>query len=352
MKFIDETKISVKAGHGGAGAAHFRREKYVPYGGPDGGNGGRGGSVIAIADRRKRTLLDLQMKPLWHAEAKADAGEGSLKDGKAGEDLFIHVPIGTEILNAKNGELVADLSTEGMEFVIAQGGKGGKGNNYFKSATNRTPRNFQPGLPGDEGEFILSLKLVADVGIIGFPNAGKSTFISRTSAATPKIADYPFTTLTPNLGVIKYGNSQFVAADIPGLIEGAHEGKGLGIEFLKHVERTSVLAHLIDPLRYDDEGNQVPIQKAFERINNELAKYSEELSKKPQVVAITKMDSISDRDNLKLVTGYFKSQNIPCFLISSASGEGLNEFISALGEKVNTIRELLEPAKPIQASNW
>ena len=351
MKFIDETKISVKAGHGGAGASHFRREKYVPYGGPDGGNGGRGGSVIARANSRKRTLLDLQMKPLWHADA-GKPGEGSLKDGKAGEDLYIHVPIGTEILNAESGELAADLSVENMEFVIAQGGKGGKGNNHFKSATNRAPRDFQPGLPGEEGEFILSLKLVADVGIIGFPNAGKSTFISRTSAATPKIADYPFTTLTPNLGVIKHGNSQFVAADIPGLIEGAHEGKGLGIEFLKHVERTSVLAHLIDPLRYDDEGNQVPIQKAFERINNELARYSEELAKKPQIVAITKMDSISDREELKLATDYFKNKGIPCFLISSASGEGLNEFTSALGDKVKSIRELIEPVSLEKASNW
>ncbi|MCB0317778.1 MAG: GTPase ObgE [Bdellovibrionales bacterium] len=351
MKFVDECKIYVRAGHGGPGACHFRREKYVPYGGPDGGNGGNGGSVILKASTRKKTLLDFQMKPSWEANDGAP-GQGSLKDGKAGEHLYIELPVGTEILNAKTKELVADLAEDNSEFILAAGGKGGKGNTFYKTATNRAPRKFQPGLPGEEGEYVLSLKLVADVGIIGFPNAGKSTFISRVSAARPKVADYPFTTLTPNLGVISHNNYQFVAADIPGLIEGAHEGKGLGTTFLKHVERTQTLAHLIDPLRIDDNGELVPIQKTFEQINNELKKYSEELAKKSQIVAITKIDSIADRDQLRLSIDYFKNKGIPCYQISSSSGEGLNEFLTALSLEVKKNKKLSEPISLELSSNF
>ncbi|MBX7145497.1 MAG: GTPase ObgE [Oligoflexia bacterium] len=335
MKFIDEAEIDVQAGDGGSGCKHFRREKFVPLGGPDGGNGGRGGSVIFVADQNKHTLLDFHYQALLEAES-GKAGQGSGKDGRAGEDLLVHVPVGTQVLKVGSRELVADLFENGQQAVIAKGGRGGKGNAYFKSATNRTPEHFQPGEPGARGTFILSLKLVADVGLVGFPNAGKSTLISRISAARPKIADYPFTTLTPNLGVVQAkGGRNFVVADIPGLIPGAHEGKGLGIKFLKHVERTRLIAHLVDPLQLKDDGTPLAPNSAYDTINRELKLYSEELSKKPQVIVLTKADSIADRAELEKTRAALSTKyKCPCCIISSVSGEGIPELIELLSAQV------------------
>jgi len=330
MKFVDEAKIEIRAGKGGAGSVHFRREKFIPEGGPDGGNGGAGGSVILIADRNVHTLLDFHFQPKWEAES-GQKGGGAGKDGKGGEDLTIKLPLGTQIYKQPDNILVADLREEGQTFVICKGGRGGKGNNFFKTATNRAPRHAQPGEPGEEGEFTLSLKLVADVGLIGFPNAGKSTLISRISSARPKIADYPFTTLSPNLGVAKtISGGSLVVADIPGLIPGAHEGKGLGIQFLKHIERTKVLAHLIDPFQRDDSGEPISPQKSFELINIELNSFSELLAKKTQVVVITKADALADRSEIEGIKKSFEADGYKCFIISSVAGDGLSGLLSYL----------------------
>ena len=333
MKFVDEAIIEVKAGDGGAGSRHFRREKFVPFGGPDGGNGGNGGSVTLVADPNKHTLLDFKYQPIWKAE-NGNPGAGSLKDGKRGEDLIILVPVGTQAYLADSEEPLCDLTSEGERFTIAKGGRGGKGNSFFKSPTNQAPEHAQPGEEGEEGAFRLSLKLVADVGLIGFPNAGKSTLISRISAAKPKIADYPFTTLTPNLGVARTkGGRNFVVADIPGLIPGAHEGKGLGAQFLKHVERTRVLAHLIDPYQLNDDGELLGIENSFETINNELNNFSELLAGKEQVVVITKMDAITDEKELDKAMTKFRDQGLEVHAISSVSGQGIDELKEALAAK-------------------
>lgn len=332
MKFVDEAIIEVKAGNGGAGSRHFRREKFVPLGGPDGGNGGSGGSVIFVADRNKHTLLDFQFTPVLKAK-DGEPGGGSQKDGKSGDDLLVPVPIGTQVLKADSDEIVADLETEGEQFIVAQGGRGGKGNAFFKSPTNQAPDHAQPGEEGLAGSFKLSLKLVADVGLIGFPNAGKSTLISRISAARPKIADYPFTTLVPNLGVVAAkGKRSFVVADIPGLIPGAHQGRGLGIKFLKHIERTKVLAHLIDPQQLDDNGEPMSPVTTFDIINTELQSYSELLAKKPQLIVLTKIDAISDRKDLEQQKKELEKKGYPVRTISSVSGEGIEELIEELAK--------------------
>lgn len=332
MKFIDEATVQVKAGDGGPGAAHFRREKFVPFGGPDGGNGGSGGSIVLVADRNKHTLLDFQFRPTWEAQ-NGGAGGSARKDGKSGEDLVIAVPIGTQVLNPDTRELIADLSTDQQRYVLAAGGRGGKGNAFFKSATNRSPTHAQPGEAGKFGTFLLSLKLVADIGIVGFPNAGKSTFISRISAARPKIADYPFTTLTPNLGVVQLvGGRSLVVADIPGLIPGASAGKGLGIKFLKHVERTRVLLHLIDPLQLDDNGEPISIKQSFEIMRSELAAYSKEMLEKRFLVAISKADTNPEPKAVKEARDYFAKEKIECHLISSVTGQGIDNLVSRLGE--------------------
>ena len=328
MKFIDEAEIKVKAGDGGAGFSHFRREKYVPLGGPDGGNGGNGGSIILIADRNKHTLIDFKFKPIWIAES-GNAGEKRLKEGKSGDNLTIHVPIGTQVLNQK-GELIKDLEQDGQEFILAQGGRGGKGNAHFKSATNRSPEKKQPGTPGEEGTFTLSLKLVADVGLIGFPNAGKSTLISTISSARPKIADYPFTTITPNLGVVKANDKSFVIADIPGLIPGAHTGKGLGTQFLKHVERTKILVHLIDPMHIDEKGNIVDPLQSCKLLNKELKNFSDNLAEKKQIIALTKMDSFQDTEKLDSWIDELKKTYLDCICISSVDNTGIKELINKL----------------------
>lgn len=325
----------MQAGKGGRGASSFRREKFVPFGGPNGGNGGRGGSIILEADTGKNTLIDFHYKPRWKAK-NGGAGDTNLKDGKDADDVVLAVPVGTQIIDDETGNLVCDLDVEGQRHVLSKGGRGGKGNAHFKSATNRAPTKYQPGEEGEEGAYLLSLKLIADIGLVGFPNAGKSTLISIVSAVRPKIADYPFTTLEPNLGVVDYkGAKSFVIADIPGLIPGAHEGKGLGIKFLKHIERTKIILHLIDPNQLDDDGEPINPKDSFEMINTELASFSELLSAKQQIAVITKIDTLENREKIKRWEEDFAKLETPLFAISSVTREGLEEllkYIAALDE--------------------
>jgi len=340
MKFVDEAVIKVQAGNGGPGCKHFHREKFVPLGGPDGGNGGNGGSIILLADRNKNTLLDFHFQPKFKAQ-NGKKGEPAGRDGKSGEDLIIRVPVGTQVFKEPadrppSGTPLADLCREGETCILAKGGRGGKGNAFFKSATNRTPEQHQPGEKGESGTFRLSLKLVADVGLIGLPNAGKSTLISRISAARPKIADYPFTTLSPNLGVaVAPGGRSFVVADIPGLIPGAHLGKGLGIRFLKHIERTKVLAHLIDPTQVDEKGKPLQVEQAFAQINEELKSFSSELLNRPQIVVLTKLDLIPTGESNEEVLRNFRRQGYTALAISSVTGQGLPELLNALAEAIS-----------------
>jgi GTP-binding protein len=344
MKFIDEAVIHVQAGKGGAGSRHFRREKFVPLGGPDGGNGGRGGSVILRADANVHTLLDFKFQAEWKADDGA-AGAGSQKDGKAGSDVVINLPVGTQVFAAdpetqEPADLVFDLDRADREFIIAKGGRGGKGNAFFKSATNQAPEYSQPGEEGDQGTYLLSLKLVADVGLLGFPNAGKSTLISRISAAKPKIADYPFTTLVPNLGVVQAkGRRNFVVADIPGLIPGASEGKGLGIRFLKHVERTKVIAHLLDLAQLDESGEEADLEKLFDSINFELANFSDELAQREQIVVLSKLDAVSSEDRVNHYRKIFEGRGLQVAVISSVTGKGIPELIEVLAERVERGRQ-------------
>src|SRR5881409_3376685 len=293
--FVDEVRIFVRSGRGGDGVCSFRREKYVPRGGPDGGDGGNGGNVIVVASGRLTTLLDLRYQQ--HYEAKpGNPGEGSNRHGRTAPDVIIHVPVGTVITDEATGETLADLTADGQSRVVARGGRGGRGNANFATSTNRIPTRTEPGTPGEERWLHLELKLLADVGLVGFPNAGKSTLIAAISAARPKIADYPFTTLTPNLGVADLGQFRtLVVADIPGLIEGAHEGHGLGIKFLRHVERTSLLIHLVDPT--ENEGRD-PFHD-WQVINSELREYRAALEEKPQIVAVTKMDTHPDPERYR-----------------------------------------------------
>ena len=323
MKFIDEATIYVRAGNGGKGASHFRREKFVPLGGPDGGDGGKGGDVVLIADRNKHTLLDFRFMAKCEAKNGEDGGTNR-RTGKNGEDLIIKVPIGTEIIRISDDTLIADLAEDEKTFVVAKGGRGGKGNTFFKSSTNRAPVKAQDGEEGEELDIKLSLKLVADVGLIGFPNAGKSTLISKVTEAKPKIADYPFTTLVPNLGVVKVGDIDFVMADIPGLIEDASEGKGLGVTFLKHVERCKVLMHLIDVSLCNSKED---IIDAFTKINNELKKFSSYLAKKEQLIVFSKMDIIGENDFINEAKKYFEDKEYKVCMISSATGQGVKELL-------------------------
>lgn len=339
MKFIDEATITVQAGKGGAGSRHFRREKFVPLGGPDGGNGGRGGSVVLRADAGVHTLLDFKFQSEWKAQ-DGQGGAGSQKDGRAGDDIVIRLPVGTQIFavdpqDGSVGALVVDLDVVDREFTLAQGGRGGKGNAFFKSATNQAPEYAQPGEPGQEGCYLLSLKLVADVGLVGLPNAGKSTLISRISAARPKIADYPFTTLVPNLGVVQAkGGRTFVVADIPGLIPGASEGRGLGIRFLKHVERTKVLVHLLDLTQLTDAGELADLEQVYESISHELDCFSPELAKKPQLVVLTKADAVSDQERIDHYRDLFVARGHEVRVVSSVSGRGIPELIELVARRV------------------
>lgn len=323
MKFVDEAHIQIKAGNGGNGCVSFRREKYVPKGGPDGGDGGSGGSVWLVADEGLNTLVDFRHQHHFRAERGQD-GMGSDRYGKGGEDFMVRVPVGTMVTNVETDEVIGDLTVHGERLKVAQGGKGGLGNIHFKSSVNRAPRRTTPGTPGEERELRLELKLLADVGLLGFPNAGKSTFIRAVSAATPRVADYPFTTLHPNLGVVRSGpDSSFVIADIPGLIEGAADGAGLGIRFLKHVARTSLLLHLVDVAPVDGGD---PVEQV-QAITRELEQYDAELLARPRWLVFNKSDMLDPDTQDEVVADMLKRLDwqAPWFLISAGLREGTRE---------------------------
>ena len=326
--FTDYAKIIIKSGDGGNGAVSFRREKYVAAGGPDGGDGGRGGSIYFIVDPDSNTLVDFRFKKKFKAE-NGKNGEGARRYGKSGEDLYVKVPIGTLIKDAETGKIIADLSHKGQKDLILSGGRGGKGNSHFATSTRQAPRFSQDGEKGIEKEVILELKLLADVGLIGFPNVGKSTFLSKTTSATPKIADYHFTTLEPNLGVVKndYGES-FVIADIPGIIEGASNGTGLGLQFLRHIERTRLLLHVIDVSGIEGRN---PVDD-FKTINEELKSYSEKLSKRKQIIVANKIDSMQDENLYNDLEKLAKENNMEIFKISAVTGEGISELLKRVSQ--------------------
>jgi GTPase len=328
--FIDEVRIKVKAGDGGNGCVAFRREKYVPHGGPSGGDGGRGGNVILVANANYNTLLHFRFNPEHNAE-RGRHGEGSNRTGRMGGDVELAVPVGTIVFDADTGEQLVDFTEAGQRFTVAKGGRGGRGNARFASATHQTPTEHEDGRPGQELRLRLELKLLADAGLVGFPNAGKSTLISRISAARPKIADYPFTTLEPNLGVVSAGEySSYVVADIPGLIEGAHLGHGLGIQFLRHIERTRLLVHLVD---VSEMSGRDPVED-FHVIMSELGRYSEELAAKPMFVAASKIDVAQDPARIDAVRLLAEERNLPFFEISAVTGQGLDELKRAMAELV------------------
>ncbi len=331
-QFIDRAKIFVQGGHGGNGCVAFRREKFVPKGGPSGGSGGKGGDVILEADRNVHTLLDFKYKRHYKAE-RGRHGEGNKRTGRSGKDLIIKVPVGTVVKDAETGEILGDLTEHGQRLIVAKGGRGGRGNAEFATPTRQAPDFAEPGEPGEERWIELELKLLADVGLVGFPNAGKSTFLSRISAAKPEIADYPFTTLRPILGVTEVDGYSFVVADIPGLIEGAHKGKGLGHEFLRHVERTKLLLHLIDLTN-----PEMDPREAFEKINRELELYSPELAKKPQIVVGTKIDALHDRNLIKELKNYFEKKGYPFFAVSAVTGEGMEELMRFVAKKLKELK--------------
>ena len=331
--FTDYVKIIVKSGDGGNGAVSFRREKYVAAGGPDGGDGGKGGDVYFFVDQDSNTLVDFRFKKKFKAE-NGKNGEGAHRYGKSGEDLHIGVPIGTIIKDAETGMVLADLSKKDQEELILPGGMGGKGNSHFATSTRQAPRFSQDGEKGIEKELILELKLLADVGLVGFPNVGKSTFLSRTTSATPKIANYHFTTLEPNLGVVKldYGDS-FVVADIPGIIEGASEGTGLGLEFLRHIERTRLLLHVID---VSGQEGRNPIED-FNTINAELKKYSEKLANRKQIIVANKIDSMQDETLYQELEKMAKEKQIEIFKISAVTGEGIDALLQHVASVLKTL---------------
>jgi GTP-binding protein len=349
MQFYDRAKIYVKAGDGGNGSIHFRREKFVPYGGPDGGDGGRGGSVYLETDPGMNTLVDYHYHP--HHKAKSGgAGSGQKMHGAKGEDLVLKVPAGTVVRNSETGELVADLTEAGQRVMVARGGRGGLGNVHFATATNQAPREAQKGEPGEELALHLELKLIADVGLVGYPNAGKSTLLATVTQARPKIADYPFTTLVPNLGVAVVGDPtrgddhSFVLADIPGLIEGAAQGVGLGHEFLRHVERTRLLLHLIDGLSDKDPWEE------FGAINRELEEYSAELAARPQIVVLTKLDLQEARDKWPALKKKAEEAGLPALAISSATHEGVQELMNHTAERLYEVQRDEAERKARQAA--
>ncbi|MFN3871109.1 MAG: GTPase ObgE [Aquificaceae bacterium] len=340
--FVDRVKIHVKAGDGGDGAVAFLREKYRPFGGPAGGDGGKGGDVILEATSRKHTLYDFKFQAHFKAQ-RGEHGKGKNQYGKDGEDLVIYVPVGTVVIDAESGKVLCDLVRDGQRCVVAKGGKGGRGNARFATPTNQSPRYAEKGEKGEERWLILELKLIADVGLVGLPNAGKSTLISKLTKARPKIANYPFTTLSPVLGVMEIDQErQIVLADIPGLIEGASQGKGLGHEFLRHIERTRLLLHLID---LSDTREEEPL-KAFEIINKEMENYSPILTKKPQIVVGTKIDSLSDKTYIDFLKEEFNKRGYPFIAISAITGENLDKLKYMIVEKLQEISE--EKAELIQ----
>jgi len=321
MKFVDLATIHVRAGDGGSGCISFRREKFVPKGGPDGGNGGRGGSVLLRANRHLTTLLDFQYKRSYTAD-RGEHGMGARKTGRSGEDIVVEVPEGTLVRNAESHEILVDLLKHGDEFLLARGGRGGRGNSEFATATDQAPRRYEQGEPGQELEIELELKLLADVGLVGLPNAGKSTLISVISAARPKIADYPFTTLVPNLGIVRIDEGKsFVVADIPGLIEGAHDGKGLGLQFLRHIERTRVLVFLLDATRGT-------LQEDFAVLARELRLHNAALARKKSLIAITKIDALDDATVRRLKREKFGRKQVHC--ISAVAGTGVRDLVEAI----------------------
>lgn len=328
--FIDEVRILVKAGDGGNGCLAFRREKYVPRGGPSGGDGGRGGDVTLVANEHQNTLLHLRFNP-EHTAQRGRHGEGSDKTGHEGHSVEVEVPVGTVVYDADTGERLYDFTKPGERFLVARGGRGGRGNARFATSTHQVPTEHEPGRPGEERRLRLELKLLADVGLVGFPNAGKSTLISRISAARPKIADYPFTTIEPQLGVVNMGDYRsFVVADIPGLIEGAHLGHGLGIQFLRHIERTRLLVHLVD---VSEASGRDPLED-FETVMTELASFSEDLAAKPMLLVATKMDAAQEPKRVAALRRLAKRRKLAFYEISSVTGEGLEELKFAMAERV------------------
>jgi GTP-binding protein len=341
MNFVDQVKIHVKAGDGGRGCLSFRREKFIPRGGPDGGDGGNGGDIYFQVDPGLGTLLDFRYKVHYKAR-NGSHGMGKTMHGKSGEPLVIRVPPGTLVYDAETDELLADLTRPGDRVLLLRGGLGGRGNARFATSTNRAPRYAQPGTPGEERTLRLELKLLADVGLVGMPNAGKSTLISAVSAAHPKIADYPFTTLVPNLGVVRYGGYKtFVMADIPGLIPGASEGHGLGTRFLRHVERTDLFLHLVD---LSDLQPGDPWQN-FVTLNAELERYNPELLEKPQLVVLTKMDITEVRERSRECLPLFESRGYRVFPISAVTGEGVKELVTAIGRELEKRQGLFSDAE-------
>jgi len=332
MQFVDQVEIIVKGGDGGNGIVAFRHEKFVPHGGPSGGNGGRGGNVIIEADGRLNTLVDLRYKKRYAAERGGDGGPND-KHGRNGRDLVLKVPVGTVVYEADTGRMIADLTYEGARCVAARGGEGGRGNASFASSTNRTPRFAEKGEPVEEVRLRLELKLLADVGIVGYPNVGKSTLISKISSAKPKIADYPFTTLVPNLGVVRVDDRSFVVADIPGLIEGAHEGAGLGDQFLRHIERTRLLVHMIDVsgLSGRDASHD------FDSINHELAAYSKKLAALPQIAALNKIDMPGSAEVVRAVRPHLEERGLEVFEISALTGQGLQPLIYRIADRLESL---------------
>ncbi|MFB3813149.1 MAG: GTPase ObgE [Terriglobales bacterium] len=349
--FIDEAKIRVKAGDGGNGCVAFRREKFVPRGGPSGGDGGKGGDVIMESSERHNTLVHFRFNPEYKAQ-RGRHGEGANKTGADGYDVVLKVPVGTIVYDEATGERVYDFSRPDERVVVARGGRGGRGNARFATSTHQAPRESEPGCPGEERSFRLELKLLADVGLVGFPNVGKSTLISRISAARPKIADYPFTTLEPNLGVVSVGDPaspdgiSFVVADIPGLIEGAHEGAGLGTQFLRHLERTRLLVHLVDVS--DSSGRPDPVQD-FKVIMDELKSFGAHLEDKPMIVAASKID-VANPEKLAKVKRHCTRHKLPLYTISAITSEGIEKLIWAMAHKLEELRsaELSEPAATVE----
>jgi GTP-binding protein len=330
--FIDEVRILVKAGDGGNGCLAFRREKFVPRGGPSGGDGGRGGDVVMTASQHHNTLLHFRFNP-EHKAQRGRHGEGSNKTGHDGHSIEIATPVGTVVYDADTGQLVHDFTTPGEKFVVAHGGRGGRGNARFATSTHQAPTEHEDGKPGEERRLRLELKLLADVGLVGFPNAGKSTLISRISAARPKIADYPFTTLEPNLGVVAMDDDRtFVVADIPGLIEGAHEGHGLGVQFLRHIERTRLLAHLVD---VSEATGRDPVHD-FDVVMSELESFSQDLIGKPMIVVATKLDAAQDPERIAALERHAKNLGFPFYKISSVTGQGIDALKRAMADAVLT----------------
>lgn len=349
MKFVDEAKIRVEAGNGGDGVASFRREKFIPFGGPDGGDGGRGASITLVANSGLNTLADFRFTTTFRAP-HGGRGSGRLCTGRSGEDLFVQVPLGTVVRDADTGELIGDLTRQGDTLLVAHGGKGGLGNAHFKTSVNRAPRRFIPGEPGEQRELLLELNVLADVGLLGLPNAGKSTLLRAVSEARPKVADYPFTTLHPHLGVVRVGPERsFVMADIPGLIEGAAEGAGLGIRFLKHLSRTRILLHLVDVAPPDPEADPI---RAVKALAAELKKFSKDLAMRERWLVLNKIDLLPPDDRETLIRNIVKGLRWkgPVFSVSAATGEGCRELTAKLMERLEVLQQQAAEDEQVEAA--